>query len=207
MAARPRRSASTRSPMRSTSRSSCSQSGRDGHGAGELAAYRRRAEAADRRANDGIDRAGPGREAPTAIEAVEITQAKASARSNPLCRVESKPRPIPFVRADGRRRSPPPPTPPAEATAPPDAGPRRREPSSKGRRSSKAVHDDACKTFGTVLGPDANEAHKNHFHLDMKARRRRRLLRIGAPKWQTMSAERRWSCAARSGSLPPIIVQ
>jgi hypothetical protein len=35
----------------------------------------------------------------------------------------------------------------------------------------RIVHDDACHTFGTVLGPEANEAHKNHFHLDMKARR------------------------------------
>lgn len=33
------------------------------------------------------------------------------------------------------------------------------------------IHDDACKTFNTVLGPDANAAHKNHFHLDMKVRR------------------------------------
>ena len=36
----------------------------------------------------------------------------------------------------------------------------------------RKVHDDACNIFGTVLGPDANEAHKDHFHLDMKARRR-----------------------------------
>jgi len=35
----------------------------------------------------------------------------------------------------------------------------------------KYLHDDACRTFGTVLGPDANEAHKNHFHFDMKHRR------------------------------------
>jgi hypothetical protein len=33
------------------------------------------------------------------------------------------------------------------------------------------VHDEACGVFGTTLGPAANEAHKNHFHLDMKARR------------------------------------
>jgi hypothetical protein len=33
------------------------------------------------------------------------------------------------------------------------------------------VHDEACKNFGTVLGPDADEAHKNHFHVDMKQRR------------------------------------
>src|SRR5262245_16832544 len=35
----------------------------------------------------------------------------------------------------------------------------------------KQVHDYACGTFETVLGPEANEAHKNHFHLDMKERR------------------------------------
>jgi hypothetical protein len=35
------------------------------------------------------------------------------------------------------------------------------------------AHNDACKIFGTVLGPDANEAHHNHFHLDMKARKYR----------------------------------
>lgn len=34
------------------------------------------------------------------------------------------------------------------------------------------VHGGACGTFGTVLGPEANDAHKDHFHLDMKPRRR-----------------------------------
>jgi hypothetical protein len=33
------------------------------------------------------------------------------------------------------------------------------------------IHDGACKIFGTTLGPKANEAHKNHFHLDMIERR------------------------------------
>jgi hypothetical protein len=32
------------------------------------------------------------------------------------------------------------------------------------------AHDGACSIFGTVLGPDANDAHHDHFHLDMKAR-------------------------------------
>ncbi len=32
------------------------------------------------------------------------------------------------------------------------------------------VHAQACKSFGTVLGPEANEAHRNHFHLDMAER-------------------------------------
>ena len=34
------------------------------------------------------------------------------------------------------------------------------------------IHDGACKIFGTALGPEANDAHKNHFHLDMTERRR-----------------------------------
>jgi hypothetical protein len=34
------------------------------------------------------------------------------------------------------------------------------------------IHDGGCKVFGTVLGPEANEAHKNHFHVDMAKRRR-----------------------------------
>lgn len=34
-----------------------------------------------------------------------------------------------------------------------------------------ALHDSACKRFGTVLGPDANEAHKNHLHIDMAPRK------------------------------------
>ncbi len=35
------------------------------------------------------------------------------------------------------------------------------------------VHDEACDIFGTVLGPAANAAHHDHFHLDMKARKHR----------------------------------
>ena len=31
----------------------------------------------------------------------------------------------------------------------------------------KAVHQSACKTFVVVLGPEANDAHKNHFHFDL----------------------------------------
>jgi hypothetical protein len=34
----------------------------------------------------------------------------------------------------------------------------------------RAAHDSACKVFGTVLGPEANEAHRNHLHLDMAQR-------------------------------------
>jgi len=35
----------------------------------------------------------------------------------------------------------------------------------------KLIHDKACKRFGTTLGPEANAAHKNHFHFDQKKRR------------------------------------
>lgn len=34
----------------------------------------------------------------------------------------------------------------------------------------RGIHAAACRRFGTVLGPEANEAHRNHFHLDMADR-------------------------------------
>lgn len=36
----------------------------------------------------------------------------------------------------------------------------------------KRLHKGACGVFGTVLGPEANEAHRDHFHFDLAARRR-----------------------------------
>ena len=34
------------------------------------------------------------------------------------------------------------------------------------REFLRTVHRSACKRFGTVLGPDYNAAHKDHFHLE-----------------------------------------
>ena len=44
----------------------------------------------------------------------------------------------------------------------------------KDKRSQflKRIHDNACGIFGTVLGPEANDAHRDHLHLDMKSRRK-----------------------------------
>jgi len=33
------------------------------------------------------------------------------------------------------------------------------------------IHDDACRIFGTTLGPEANSDHVNHFHVDMAERK------------------------------------
>lgn len=33
------------------------------------------------------------------------------------------------------------------------------------------IHDGGCTLFGTVLGPNTNEAHKDHYHYDMAARK------------------------------------
>lgn len=35
------------------------------------------------------------------------------------------------------------------------------------RRFLRLIHASACRRFGTVLGPDYNAAHANHFHFDM----------------------------------------
>jgi len=56
-------------------------------------------------------------------------------------------------------------TPPPEASPP--LGPELRDAS----EFLRAIHADGCKTFNTVLGPNANAAHANHFHVDMKIRR------------------------------------
>ncbi|MBK5197466.1 MAG: extensin family protein [Methyloceanibacter sp.] len=113
---------------------------------------------------------------------IEMSNAKinpfaVSAETNP---VGAKTNPFVLVAAPPAAR---PPAPPPEAKSPapsPDAASPKPdatspEPQSLSEREGvfvKTVHDDACHTFGTVLGPEANEAHKNHFHLDMKARRR-----------------------------------
>ena len=55
-----------------------------------------------------------------------------------------------FVLADGRRIS-------VEAGW--NASPQERE-------FLRVIHASACKRFGTVLGPEYNAAHRNHFHLE-----------------------------------------
>lgn len=35
----------------------------------------------------------------------------------------------------------------------------------------REAHASACRTFGTTLGPEANAAHRNHFHVDMAERK------------------------------------
>ena len=42
---------------------------------------------------------------------------------------------------------------------------------SKERNFLKQVHGDACGDFNTVLGPNADSAHRDHFHLDLQNRR------------------------------------
>jgi hypothetical protein len=53
--------------------------------------------------------------------------------------------------------------PPVPAPAP--------EPLTSKAQFLRAAHNAACKIFGTVLGPEANSAHKNHFHVDMAERK------------------------------------
>jgi hypothetical protein len=35
----------------------------------------------------------------------------------------------------------------------------------------RLAHEGACKTFSTVLGPEANDAHRTHLHLDLQERK------------------------------------
>lgn len=41
----------------------------------------------------------------------------------------------------------------------------------------RGAHRTACRIFGTVLGPEANDAHRDHFHVDLALRKHRNYCR------------------------------
>jgi hypothetical protein len=49
------------------------------------------------------------------------------------------------------------------------------EPQNKKAQFLRDAHASACRIFGTSLGPESNEAHSNHFHVDMAARKRTKI--------------------------------
>jgi hypothetical protein len=64
----------------------------------------------------------------------------------------------------------------------PDAGSRAAAPSAPAAGGTgsdatatslflRAVHDSACRRFGTTLGPEANAEHRNHLHVDLAERK------------------------------------
>ena len=54
-----------------------------------------------------------------------------------------------------------------------EAPPARPEVEARRKQFLHEVHEAACKHFGTVLGPEANNDHNNHFHVDMAPRKTR----------------------------------
>ncbi|MEZ5909046.1 MAG: extensin family protein [Hyphomicrobiaceae bacterium] len=92
----------------------------------------------------------------------------------------------PFGFTPSRLGGPKPTTPAAAAAPPNDKSSRRR--GRRGRDSAptlpvispgdtpgavflKTIHAGACKAFKTVLGPESNDAHRDHFHIDLAQRR------------------------------------
>jgi hypothetical protein len=47
----------------------------------------------------------------------------------------------------------------------------KAEPPRRMQAFLKGAHTAACQIFGTTLGPEANNAHRNHFHVDMAPRK------------------------------------
>ncbi len=58
-----------------------------------------------------------------------------------------------------------------------NSGAKERGPKLDKEAFLKGAHHTACKIFGTVLGPEANDAHRDHFHVDLAERRRRNYCR------------------------------
>lgn len=64
-----------------------------------------------------------------------------------------------------------PPPPPGQKAATAPSAPAPAAAASNGKSEFlRAAHKTACRTFGTVLGPEANRTHRNHFHVDMAER-------------------------------------
>jgi hypothetical protein len=98
-----------------------------------------------------------------------INATPTTAKSNPFVLPKVDVRTNPFVTPIAAAKAPPPRSAPPAEPEPLDAG----SLADLRREFVTQIHDDACGIFGTVLGPEANDAHKDHFHLDMKARSRR----------------------------------
>jgi hypothetical protein len=100
-------------------------------------------------------------------EPSEVTGTTSISKTNPFVTPSADRKSNPFVVPTVAAKTPLP-RPPAETTPP------RTPPSADGKgQFVTKVHREACGTFGTVLGPEANEAHRDHFHFDMKARSRK----------------------------------
>jgi hypothetical protein len=119
----------------------------------EIEAARRAAEAARQAAEAARQAAEAEREAQAKASPEGAEAARAAGNEPPL----PEPVPIPSLRPEA---------PPAGSDAPPTE---IRAPETEFLR---AVHKAACGDFRTVLGPEANNAHRDHFHLDLAPRRR-----------------------------------
>jgi len=96
---------------------------------------------------------------------VDLAKVKSSIKSNPFV----SPLPLPQLQATPVSEPVPPPR--AAVEPEPAAQPLPEPKVTADSAFVHSVHAEACKVFGTVLGPEANEVHRDHFHLDMKARR------------------------------------
>ncbi len=106
--------------------------------------------------------------APPAVAKPPAATAEAAADSSVAAKIKSNPFVAPAAAATPKATAPH--AQPEPPSSPPGA-PAAETLAEREGLFMKTVHDEACGVFGTTLGPAANEAHKNHFHLDMKARR------------------------------------
>jgi hypothetical protein len=56
-----------------------------------------------------------------------------------------------------------------------DDGVQAPPPATPTARFLHEIHAGGCRIFGTTLGPEVNEAHRNHFHVDMAERKFRKI--------------------------------
>lgn len=98
------------------------------------------------------------------VAKLDVTMKKAGAPPSKLGADTIKP-PASALESEPRRK--------AGATSRDDTTADEMSAQSRHAKFLRTVHQGACGIFGTVLGPEANDAHRDHLHLDMKQRRRR----------------------------------
>jgi hypothetical protein len=125
------------------------------------------------------DKSNDGRPAPARLGA-SLPQSTGMKEERTAGKAEDPRRQRPRVKLAEKEKPEPTPSPKAVApdtakaakTAASEALPADADKMTKEAAFLRRLHAGACKVFGTVLGPEANEAHRNHFHLDMTVRRK-----------------------------------
>lgn len=113
---------------------------------------------------------GPKEQDTSGLDLVKTTTKKPAPGEQSIPQLKPAIRPPDALKAPSTRKDATTTKPTTSASLPPANGV-TNVPLSKVALFLRGAHDAACNIFGTTLGPEANQAHRNHFHVDMAERK------------------------------------